>query len=293
AIFITDTYSRYLFNGMPVFFLWIAALTALFVVLGRKKAEEEQKIPVTVFAMWIVWATFAIISFFVIRFRLIMFVGFIAYSLWVFVPLIKKKLKNVKLTDEDVMALMTVGTSFAHAAFIALAYLDHIIYLSYSLVAFIPAFWYAIDKSFQKLDVKPERKRIVCAIPVVITVIGCLMPFVTRDIRFIFEDDRELVSAVSAYQDENPDANVVLMTKSKELQGDALDCIWQMDDDTNIYINDYEELEYTAGIYPDDFLLWTESYRDMSLFFDGLTEEGYSYSKLGEDHICIVYEVER
>ncbi len=294
SIFMLDIFSRNLFNGMPVLVLWVAAITVFVILIGRNGDKKRQlQMPASYVILWVVWGTLSFLSLFVIRFRLLMIVGFMIYSIWMFFPLVRSKIKELKLSEEDGMVVLIAGTCLVYVAFMLLSYLENYRYGSYAMVSFMIFFWYLLDRGYEKLSLSEKGKKIFCTVLLLLCGVTFIFPFVTGDIEYIYENDAGLVKSVSEYMDGNPNADVVLMTRYKELQGDALDCIWQIRDDSRVYIDDYEELEYRKGIYPDRYLLWTANFRDMEPFFEEAEKEGYSYSVIGEDHVSRVYEVKK
>ncbi|WP_034445944.1 hypothetical protein [Butyrivibrio sp. AE2032] len=164
-------------------------------------------------------------------------------------------------------------------------------YNFFNFVCATIVFWYIVDRLTVKIEPEGIRKRTFGIIAFWILIIA-LMPFVTRNVEYIYESDADFKARIEQHSDED----VVLYVK--DLDGDITnhelyDCVHQMPDESSIFAVDLLTYQYDKVAYPDSFVLWSKDGYDLDLVISDLRESGYSIEDLGVNHVSCAYYVTR
>ena len=218
------------------------------------------------------------------------------YSLWIRrrkyeLTGCKIRLRNFKLSQESGFVCVLLGTAIIYTLVIAMADIAARRYFSIAFMLFCIAFWYILDRILTKCIYR-ELIRGWYIILAAFVVLSALVPFKTRDIGigYLYDDDRNLKSAVEPYRD----MDVILVVHvdkaiGRIYRGETYDCVNQMSEKTNIYAVDSTEYLYDDVGFTDEFLLWGGNDQDISSILNDLAEHGYETESLGQNHISQAY----
>lgn len=223
--------------------------------------------------------------------RLLFVLWMIAFFVFALMVFMQWKKKFLHFNYQDGFMLILAGTLMIYTLFIALTELTISRYYSLGFITFHIIFWYVIDWFIKRGQ---PGKQIRCyAVLVMLIVLSSLIPFKTRNIEYIYECDRELISSLQAYQG----VDTVLASCTDESgvvsRHEAYDCVNLLDEKTEIYIIDMSEYIYQSDVFPDRFILWTLVDRDITELIADLEIDGYRIKYLSEDHISEVYICEK
>lgn len=118
--------------------------------------------------------------------------------------------------------------------------------------------------------------------------ISAIIPFQTRQIDYIYEEDRTFISALETYRDTN---TVLLVRRESGVPHPftVYDCINLTSENTDIYLIDMAAYSYEELNLTDEFILWDRLDRDPSDVLNDLSEHGYEIESLGTDHVSQAY----
>lgn len=201
----------------------------------------------------------------------------------------KITLRAIRLSQPSQIVLIFIGMAIIYSGFGALASFQlWRYYWPVYPTAFI-IFWYAIDRYTKHCVLKENERRLFMVLAVFVA-INAMLPFATRNIMYLYEDETDFVANIQSCDT----ADVILYIGHKNgtdviVNRQVYDCVNLISEDANIYILDADETAYQEADYPRGFLLWSAQGRDLTEMFDLLTSQGYTYEKLGTDHDSQVY----
>ncbi len=203
-------------------------------------------------------------------------------------------LKAVLTGNESGFICMLACTVLLYALFSAMGGLKNWRYC-FPVIIMVPIIlWYVADKAIND-HISAQVQKSVYAIITVFVIVNAVTPFITRNIEYIYEDDRELKEVLYDY------ADMPVVMISRDLKDGAgtiddhelYDCVWQMSDEAKIYCVDYDWYHYEDVDYPDDFILWSNLNKDLTWIIEELKQNGYEVDKLGVNHVSRVYHCVR
>lgn len=191
------------------------------------------------------------------------------------------------LTDEALFMLMLAGEAVIYSVFFAVYGFDIWRYFCFGFVSVAILFWYVLDRLVKKPGIAYAHNAILIAV-VVFVVINSAIPFATRNVEYVFDEDREFIENVKR----NSGSDVVLVLAEDFgilSRHDTYDCVHLLPESTMIYAIDLAQYEEEKPEYPDEFILWTNSERDIDQVIEDLTQNGYELEELGSDHCSKAY----
>lgn len=200
-----------------------------------------------------------------------------------------RRIKKINLRGESGFVAVLVGTWVIYTAFyaIGLSNLRETRYYSLGFITFIIVLWYVIDRLLKQM---PSRGHVLCyGLLTGLTVISCIMPFYTRNVQYIFEQDKDLISSLQPYQGTDVILEPYKSAEDQTLTTTAYDCITLMSDETRIYPIQITEGVYDVETFPEKFLLWAYVERDIGELIHELETVGYQVESLPVDHTSQVY----
>ena len=201
--------------------------------------------------------------------------------------------RNFQISKNSGYVLIVLGAGIIYTIFAAIEDFSDggSRYNFFNFVCFAIVFWYIVDRLLVRI--KPKLRNIrVNMIVAFWVVIAVLMPFITRNVDYIYEDDAPFKERI----EQHSDSDVVLYVM--DLDGDitnheAYDCINQMPSESSIYATDLLTYNYDKVDYPDSFILWSKNGYDLSGVLSDLGSHDYNIEDLGINHISCAYYVSR
>ena len=201
------------------------------------------------------------------------------------------RLSNIRISSDTVFILVMMGAAGIYTIFVALcSYRGTWRYFIYGFVSFTVFFWYAVDRMLKKVQLDNTRRKLLMILTGFV-IINSLIPFKSRNIEYMYEDEKQFVASVRYEQS----TDVVLCMTEESLftqtlsEHAAYDCINLMGPKANIYILDLEQYEYGQINPPSNFILWSHSGADLKQIINDIKKHGYILSEIGEDHCSIAY----
>ena len=213
---------------------------------------------------------------------------------------VKLRLRKPDLSSNTVFVLVLVGEAVIYTVFCAICLYSVWRYFCFAYISGTLAFWYVIDRLFKKREIEFVRRPLM-TIMVTFVVINALLPFVTRNIECIYEDEKEFKERIRANQ--NLDVVMILPVTEETIAIERIgylsrhsiyDCVNTMPRSANILVSSLDEYTYDKVDYPDEFLLWTQEYQenmDLTEVLRDLKKNGYSVEEIGTNHDSDVYIV--
>ncbi len=275
-------------------YLLIAAITMLLIISVRKEADNLlnkrtkgiRSITVIMFVIWCaIFAASAILkqgSFIsIIVLTVIALVG-VGEALGLELP--KRKLI---ISSETVFICVLVGETIIFTLFDALCRYEIWRYYCYGFVSISIIAWYFVDRALKVKELQSVKRKLAVILTVFV-VINALLPFDTRKIENMYEDEKAFVESVR----ENQNLDVVLISEVEDgtvSRHEMYDLVNMVPEDARIYAVDKCEYNFDDVDYPNSFILWSYIDRDLSTVLNDLKSHGYSVRELGEDHCSKAY----
>ena len=199
----------------------------------------------------------------------------------------KPDLKKIDISPETAFVLIISGEVLIYTAFEALCRHQEWRYYCYGFVSIAVVLWYIIDRFIKIQPLSYARKPIITAL-IVLVAINALIPFRTRNIENIFEDERPFVEELR----NNEGIDVVLISEIEDgtiSRHEAYDCVNLMPSGTKLKFVDISKYKYNKTDYPEEFVLWTYIDRDLTHVISDLRSQGYKVKEVGEDHCSKAY----
>lgn len=198
--------------------------------------------------------------------------------------------KKYRISDEMGFVLVILGTAIFCILFSAISNLTLDRYLCFEFCLLTIVIWYLIDRIIKKTI--NDSTIINIGIAIIVCIIA-IIPFKTRNIDNIYEDEKDFIDEVEKY---GP-IDVVLVSEINDDNTISLhelyDCVCRMPDESGIYAINKDNYLYDNIEYPESFLLWSHEYRDISSVIENLKEQGYTIEDLGQNHVSQAYFCER
>lgn len=153
-------------------------------------------------------------------------------------------------------------------------------YYCFSVVIIDVALWFFVDRLINKESFAFTKKGWQVILTGAVATI-CVIPFFTRNLYYIYEDDAEFTETIC----EHFEKDVVLLCLDEGIYyQDVYDCVNMMPDDTSICPIDGNSLKLDKEIQKGEFLLWCNSRDDATVALETLKNSGYITESLGSNH---------
>ncbi len=289
---------NYFFSSIGMIYLLMALLTlGILVSAKRQEAKYNQidirKIRPETLAAFLFWIAVFGISFIAGHGKaisILMLFVIIMFGAGEMLDL-KTALKSVSLSADSLFVLIIACEAVIYTVFEALCRHDKWRYYCFAFVSLFIVFWYFIDRLTKRQHLEHARKMMFAALAVFVLV-NSMLPFKTRNIENIFEDEKGFVENIRR----NDDLNVVLISEIEDdtvSRHEAYDCVNLMPDEAEIYFVNIADYEYSKVDYPGKFILWSYIDRELDNVISDLKTDGYTIEDLGTDHCSKAYLVQR
>ena len=186
--------------------------------------------------------------------------------------------------------LIIIGSALIYTLLSALCHLTKPRYYCFGYLMISVILWFLADRLIKYVVPQKAHKSIYCVIAV-FTVIMAYMPFETRNIDYMYEQDKAMMRDIQQYSS----LDVILISSinqdtNEPARHDTYDCINIMSDQSRIYAFDLLCYDYENIPYPKtDFVLWSSIERDISKAIEDLQNHDYSVELIGTTHISQAY----
>lgn len=201
----------------------------------------------------------------------------------------------IKLSSEDEVILVILGSVIIYTVLCTLCWFHYFTrYYCYGFVAVSILVWYIVDRIIVNIKNSKNKKRII-SILVILVVINSLLPLLTRNIEYIYENETGFVGKVKS----NQPIDVIIYLSVEESgnrntisRHETYDCINLISPESRLYAVDINQYKYEKVDYPTEFMLWSNCYSDMTEIISDLQSHGYIVKNLGSDHCSSAYMCE-
>lgn len=292
---VKELFETYYFGSYRIIYLMVGALTICLIIVTEQTDNQHthfdiRKIrPVTIMAI-IIWTAMLAASHifgkgYNICALVLCLIMFLAVGEALGYRIGTNKMKN---SSDTIFVLILASAMGIYTIFCAMAGFNIWRYYCYGFVSGTIIVWYVIDRLFKKSLFKKAEHPLYIILTGFI-VINALIPFRSRNIEYIYEDETEFVENI----ENNKELDVVLFLISDGdgtiFRHELYDCVNLMSEDSNIYCVDLRKYEYSLVDYPDEFVLWSNQIRDLSIILEELDQHGYDLWNLGSDHCSKAY----
>ncbi len=162
-------------------------------------------------------------------------------------------------------------------------------YFCFGFVSLTIIIWYVADRLLKRVK-NEKRKRVLIIIISVFIGVNALLPFKTRNIEYMFENEREFVNSVKNSQESKVVMILNGLDESKTLAGhEFYDGVAMFPPDTKMLILDFDHYEDYQEEFPKDFILWCDLDTDITDVMSDLMNRGYDLKDLGYDRCSKAY----
>ena len=152
-------------------------------------------------------------------------------------------------------------------------------------------FWYIMDRLLKTALFRGSKTLMTVALAVFVLV-NATVPFVTRNIENMYEDEKVFVADIK--HNEGVDTVLVVSVDDGKIsRHETYDCINILSDGSKIFVVDVANYDPSLADYPNNFMVWTHSERDISNVLWDIEQRGYNICEVGTDHCSRVYMCER
>ena len=293
-MWIKGLFETHYFATRPVLYILLCAVTLCliftFVPEGQYSVDVKRINPVAIAAL-VFWLGVFGLSFVLGHGKEISGVMIYCVLIIIFVQSIGLKIKKFapELSADSLYVLILCIAAVASIIFGGLCSFRIWRYYCYGFVSLTIVFWYVIDRVLKRPTLAHSRHSVIVVL-VIFVFINSILPFKTRNVEYIFEDERDLIRSIN----EMGDVDVVLfLTDDDGLSKHTLyDYVNIANDNSKILINNLDKYEFKSMDYPDKFILWAHSETDMDSVVDDLESRGYEVNELGTDHCSRIYYVD-
>lgn len=304
-IWIFNIFSDYFFGHGILFILFEILFTFLIFKTIRAGKPDKKVIEICKIALWIFWAVIMGASVMNSAWMIdnvltlnslwpiygtwikICIIIIVLLSVYVVLQVLRKLIKALKLNNEDGFIVILAGVFIIYSQFAVLAGLQWTRYYCFGFLTFVIILGYMADRMMKKYQ--SEQMIVYYGILLVLVVTGCLIPLKTRNIEYIYEEDRMLVNNLKSYQGMDT-LLVSIVDENRTMSRHVVyDCVNLLDEKTRIYSIDMLSFEYDEEIFSDEFLLWTNIIGDVTELINEFEMNGYEVQFLAEDHLSAVF----
>lgn len=209
----------------------------------------------------------------------------IAVALMIFKE--KPQITKVRLSDDVIYILIVLGEAIVLALFEILCEFGIWRYYCFVVTSACILFWFLIDRILKIACIQKYNRVLVAALAVFVF-INALIPFASRRIENIYEEEKPFMENIRKYTG----SDVVLITSS---DGDNIsrheiyDCVNLVPGDRNIYFTDAIGFNTDKMDCPDEIMIWTHADRNIESVLEDMSVHGYDTLELGQDHCSKAY----
>ena len=293
-IWLKQLFESHFFSNLWMVYLLLGAVTICIIIASELQNEKKLRLNISnlntatvcAFFFWIFVYIISSISGHGRAFSIVMVLSIIILGIGELIGF-RPKIRRITLSNDTLFVAVITGELVIYTLFEALCRHEIWRYYCYGFVSFFIVIWYMIDRVMKKESLQ-YVKRPVIVILTVFVAINALIPFKTRNIENIYEDERVFIENVRNHRD----LDVVLIS---EVEGEtvsrheAYDCINLMPQESNVLFVDIAEYKYSKEKYPDQFILWSYIERDITEVIKDLKGNGYTIEDMGNDHCSKAY----
>lgn len=297
---VKQLFETYYFGSCWIAYLFAGALTIYLIIVFEQTDNKHfhpdlNRIrPVTMMAI-LFWTAMLIVShilgqgFYICALILCLIMFFAAKEVGVFEYRIDiTNIKKINVSSDTAFILVLASAMGIYTLFNAIALSIRWRYYCYGFVSGAIIVWYVLDRLFKRSFIK-KAERPLYIILTGFVVINALIPFQSRNIEYMYEEDAGFIENVR----NNQELDVVLFMGYRSGGDFSLcelyDCINLMSENSYMYFMDLEKYEYSLVDYPDEFMLWSHAKRDLTVVLDELGQHGYDLRELGSDYCSKAY----
>lgn len=186
-----------------------------------------------------------------------------------------------------IITLMIVLISYS--SFIAMAGMSEGRYYCFGFATFAIIFWYLVDRLVKQIN-DDKARNMTCFFMMALVIMSCFAPFQTRNIEYVYEQDRELSVVVNRYEELYTVIVPEIYDDGTISNPEVYDCIIHLADDACIYPINYRDYSYNNADFKAEFLLWNmASNKNVEEIISDLEDNGYSVEHIAENHVSSVY----
>lgn len=164
-------------------------------------------------------------------------------------------------------------------------------YNTYCFDCFIVVFWFAVDRILKRSHI--NNNILLCIVGILVFISG-LMPFITRQVEYVYEGDKDLCDVMIEYNTLDVVNIAAVNNEGTVVATDSIyDCVSKMSNTSKIYPMDYYNYQYDDGMFPDECILWTHNSFDIIDIIQELKDDGYEIKNIGFSHCSQVYYLYR
>ncbi|MCR5093783.1 MAG: hypothetical protein K6B72_07410 [Lachnospiraceae bacterium] len=194
-------------------------------------------------------------------------------------------------SDTAFMGILT-GAVLLYTVFCAMCgYTGVWRYYCFGFISLTIIFWFLVDRILKTARIREAAHPILWILAGFVIINACL-PFVTRNIEYMYEEERSFVSRVEEHQSLD---TVLFVTVGNEedrwsiSRHDLYDCVNQMSAGSRIYTMNLDKYAHDPVDYPEEFVLWSHVNNDLSVVIADLEQKDYTLEELGTDHCSRAY----
>ncbi len=299
-IWVKTLFETYYFGNYRIIYLLIGAVTIVLVLNNEKheknfltfdikniRIQEIKGVTVCALVCWVAIYLFARkfgqgVRISSIVLLLILLVGFAEATGYII------SFKKPPVSSDGMFICILFGAAVMYTIFCAMCGYSTWRYYCFGFTSFSIILWFIIDRVLKKSFLR-ETKRPLVRVLTVFVVINSLIPFKTRNIEYMYEDEHGFIFNVR----NNQPLDVVMYTTTVagwvETRHELYDCVNLVPAEAKIYIVNLGLYEYEQVDYPAEFMLWCHSSSDMTVVLDDLAHHGYETLDLGADHCSHAY----
>lgn len=164
-------------------------------------------------------------------------------------------------------------------------------YFCFGFISLTIILWFIVDRALKTGRVQEMSCSLLWILAAFVIVNAGLL-FITRNIEYMYEDERSFISRVEGHQSLNAVLFVTVGDESDRWsisRHDLYDCVNLMSPESMIYTVNLDKYDHDKIDYPKEFVLWSHVNNDLSTVVADLEEHDYTLEELGTDHCSRAY----
>lgn len=197
------------------------------------------------------------------------------------------RIKKIKFSTESDFMMILLSETIILVAFEVLCEFGIWRYYCFAFVSIATLLWYVLDRIYKKIYLSKSQAFMFYAL-IVFVIINALVPFHSRKIENIYEEERDFVDSVQS----TAIPNVVLVTSEDAgtvSRHEIYDCVNLIPQDASLFITDIKEYDLAQIGKPKEMILWTHLDKNIDAILEDLSANGYIIQELGSDHCSKSY----
>ena len=285
-MWIKSLFEYYYFATRPIMYLVLAAVSIcliITVVPDKKYSIDVKRINPVAGAMFLFWMGLFGASFVLDHGREISALVIYCILIMIFAQAtgFRFRLSEVRVSSDSIFVALLAVAAILSIIFGELCSFRIWRYYCYGFVSMTVVFWYFVDRIIKSQTLVSARRPLLVILIVFVT-INAIIPFRTRSIEYIFEDEKGFVESI--HNLEGMDVVLFLPPDKGPTLHALYDCVNIIPDSTMMYIADLNQYEYNSMDYPDTFILWAYSESDLDTVTGDLEKNGYQVDEIGTDY---------